>query len=328
MGLGTVRLIALALGLAVAALSAHAQQPAKVPRIGVLFGGSPPFVSHLIEAFRQGLRERGWVEGRNMVIEYRYAHGRSEPLGDLATELVRLKVDVIVAPASSAVRAAKQATASIPIVMVTVGDPVGSGFVASLGRPGRNITGMSNFAPELSAKNLQLLREVLPGVTRVAVLWNPVTPVGELERKEIEVAARTLGLQLQFLEVRDPNGFEAAFSSMTRERAGALIVLVDAMFFTHRKRIVDLAAKSRLPAIYQRREFVEDGGLFALGPSLVDLFRRSAAYVDKLLRGAKPGELPVEQPTKFELVINLKTAKALGLTIPPSVLIRADQIIQ
>ena len=242
--------------------------------------------------------------------------------------MVRLKADVIVAPTTPAARAAKQATATIPIVMVAVPDPVGSGLVASLTRPGGNVTGMSVVVPELSGKNLQLLREVLPGITRVGVLVNPVNPVSAVELKEIEVAARSLGLQAHLLEVRAPTEFERAFAAMVRERAGAVTVLVDAMFFSERKRIVDLAARSRLPAIYQRREYVEEGGLMAFGPSLIDLFRRAAGYVDKLLKGAKPGDLPVEQATKFELVVNLKTAKTLGLTIPPSVLLRADQVIQ
>ena len=311
-----------------APLAADAQPPEKVRRIGVLYSGSPPFVSHVTEAFRQGLRERGYVEGRNIAVEYRYAEERYERLPDLAAELVRLKADVIVAPTTPAARAAKQATATIPIVMVAVADPVGSGLVASVIRPGGNVTGMSVVVPELSGKNLQLLREVLPGITRVGVLVNPVNPVSAVELREIEVAARSLGLRAQLMEVRAPTEFERAFAAMVRERAGAVTVLVDAMFFSERKRMVDLAAKSRLPAIYQRREYVEEGGLMAFGPSLIDLFRRAAGYVDKLLKGARPGDLPIEQATKFELVVNLKTAKALGLTIPQSVLLRADQVIQ
>jgi len=329
MRLGTAAfIIALTLGILAAPLAAEAQRSAKVRQIGFLGATSAPSASHVVAALKEGLRERGWVEGQNIAIEYRWAHERYERLSELAAELVRLKVDVIVAPTAPAVRAAKDITTTIPIVMVTVGDPVGSEFVTSLARPGGNITGMSVFAPELSGKNLQLLRELLPAVTRVAVLWNPTNPVGALELKEIEAAARSLGLQVQLLEAPDPKAFESAFAAMTLERAGALAVLVDAMFFSQRKRIVELAAASRLPAIYQRREFAEDGGLMAFGPSLTDLFRRAATYVDKLLKGAKPADLPVEQPTKFELVINLKTAKALGLTIPQSVFIRAEEVIQ
>ncbi len=329
MNLRTVGLfVTLAAGILPASFPVDAQPSAKVPRIGVLYGGSPAFVSHLSEAFRQGLRERGYVKGQNIAIEYRYAHGNYEQLPALAAELVRLKVDVIVAPIAPAVRAAKQATTTIPILMVSASDPVGSGLVASLSRPGQNVTGLSVVTPELSGKNLQWLKEVLPGLSRVAVLWNPVNPVSVLELKEIEVAARALGLRPQLLQVRESTEFEGAFAAMTRERAGALTVLVDAMFFSHRRRIVELAAKSRLPAIYQRREFVEDGGLIAYGPSLADLFRRIAGYVDKILKGAKPGGRPVEQPTKFELVVNMKTVKVLGLTIPQAVLIRADELIQ
>ena len=311
-------------------VAAEAQQAAKIARIGYLarnLAASP----HLHEAFRQGLRDLGYVEGRNVVIEYRDAEGKLERLPALAAELVALKVDVIVAASTLAALAAKQATRTLPIVFAAAADPVASGLVTSLARPGGNVTGLSNLAPELVGKRLELLKQAVPGVSRVAVLWQPGA-LGERTEKDMlkgaEVAARALGVRLQFVEARGPADFDRAFSDMTRARAGALTVLPSAMFFSERRRLVDLAAKNRLPAVYPWREFVDAGGLMSYGPNLADLFRRAATYVDKILKGAKPGDLPVEQPTKFELVINLKTAKALGLTIPPSVLARADQVIE
>ena len=316
----------LAGGLLAAPLAAQAQQAAKAARVGYLvldLAAAP----HLTEAFRQGLRDFGYVEGRNLVIEYRSADGNLERLSPLAAELVALKVDVIVAGGTPQALAAKQATRTIPVVFATAADPVCS----SLARPGGNVTGLSNLAPELVGKCLEELKQAVPRVSRVAVLWQPGGG-GERTDKDMlkgaEVAARALGVRLQFVEARGPADFDRAFSDMTRARAGALTVLSSPMLFNERRRLVDLAAKNRLPAVYVRREFVDAGGLMSYGSNGTDLFRRAAAYVDKILKGAKPADLPVEQPTKFELVINLKTAKALGLTIPQSLLGRADEVIQ
>ena len=265
------------------------------------------------------------------MIEYRSAEGKLERLPALAAELVALKVDVIVAASTLAALAAKQATRTLPIVFAAAGDPVTSGLVTSLARPGGNVTGLSFFSPELVGKCLEQLKQAVPEVSRVAVLWQPGGPGERTEKdmlKAAEVAARALGVRLQFVEARGPEDFDRAFSDMTRARAGALTVLPSTMFFNERRRLVDLAAKNRLPAVYPWREYVEAGGLMSYGPNVPDLFRRAATYVDKILKGAKPGDLPVEQPTKFELVINLKTAKALGLTIPQSLLQRADQVIE
>ncbi len=330
MRLRTVGLIVtLALGLLLAPLAADAQQAAKVPRIGGLVGASREMALHNIEAFRQGLRELGYVEGQSIAIEWRYADGKLERFPDLAAELIRLKVDVIVAGVTAAALAAKNATKTIPIVMGAVGDPIGSGLVASLARPGGNVTGPSLLAPELVGKQLELLRETVPGVSRVAVLSNPANPISQkLMLTEAEVAARSLGVQLLILGPRGPDEFDSAFAAMIRERAGALLVLADVGFFHHRIRIAELVAKSRLPAMFGLREHVEAGGLMAYGANVRDSWRRAVTYVDKILKGAKPADLPVEQPTRFELVINLKTAKVLGLTIPQSILIRADQVIQ
>jgi putative ABC transport system substrate-binding protein len=313
-----------------APLAADAQQAGKVPRIGFLRATSPSDSPHLLDAFRQGLRELGWVEGQNIVIDYRFVEGRFDRLPDLAAELVRLKVDIIVASATPVVAAAKNATETIPIVMISGGvDPVALGFIASLARPGGNVTGLSfSVGPEIFSKGLEFLKETVPKVRRVAILSNPANPAHPLAIREVNVAARSLGVQLQLLEARGPNEFDGAFAAMAKERVGALLVVADGMFLLHRTRLADLAARSRLPAAYGQRESVEAGGLMSYGPSTRDLFRRSATYVDKILKGAKPGDLPVEQPTKFEFVINLKTAKALGLTIPQSLLQRADEVIQ
>ena len=324
-------LLVLTVGLYTAPVAAEAQQAGKVYRIGNLWNVPPtaPDVSRILEAFRQGLRELGYVEGQNIEIEWRFAEGRFERFPDLVAELVRLKVDVIVTVTNSGAQAAKQATSTIPIVVAAGGDLVAAGLAASLARPGGNITGLTLTAgPEIAGKQLELLKLAVPKVSRVAVLRNPATLGHALMVRETEVAARALGLQLQVLEAGGPDEFGRAFLAMTRERAGALLVLQDGMFFFHRTRLADLAAKSHLPAMYAFREFVDAGGLMAYAANLADSFRRSATYVDKILKGAKPGDLPVEQPTKFELVINLKTAKALGLKIPQSVLIRADQVIQ
>jgi ABC-type uncharacterized transport system substrate-binding protein len=321
----------LASSLLAAPLAAGAQQAAKVARIGFL---SPNLAAspHRPEAFRQGLRDLGYVEGRNLVIEYRDAEGKVERLPALAAELVALKVDVIVTGGSTiAALAAKQATRTLPIVFAAAGDPVTSGLVTSLARPGGNVTGLSSLFPELVGKRLELLTQAVPGVSRVAVLRLPGA-LGERTAKDMltgtEVAARALGVGLQVVEARGSDDFDRAFSDMTRARAGALTVLPSNMFLREHRRLVDLAAKNRLPAVYPSREFVDAGGLMSYGANFADLFRRAATYVDKILKGAKPADLPVEQPTKFELVINLKTAKALGLTIPPSLLQRADEVIQ
>jgi putative tryptophan/tyrosine transport system substrate-binding protein len=302
-----------------------AQQAGKVPRIGFLSTGSSSSDSTRIEAFRQGLRDLGYVEGKNIAIEYRYVERNFD---QLAAELVRLKVDLIVTGGTPPTRAAKNATTTIPIVMAAVGDPVGTGLVASLARPGGNITGLSLLSPELSGKRLELLKEAFPRVTRVAVLLNPTNPATEAQLAETQVAAGSLAVELQLLEVSSPNGLEHAFSAMMRDRVSALVVLTDAMFFDNRTRIVSFAAKNRVPVTCYDSAFVDAGGLMSYGPSVPDLYHRAATYVDKILKGRKPADLPVEQPTKFELVINLKTAKQIGLTIPPNVLARADKVIR
>ena len=317
--------VLLALGLLVAPLVAAGQPAAKIVRVGSL-GVTPP-VPSTTEAFRQGLRELGWVEGRNLSIEFRDAGGKPERLADLAAELVRLKVEVIVARGSQATGAAKRATSTIPIVMSASGDAVGTGLVASLARPGGNVTGLTFIAPESSGKRLELLKEALPGATRVAVLWNPADPPRKLELRETEGAAQRLGVKLLSVEVEGPEDLERRFSTIAGERAQALIVFTDPITTAHRKRIADLAIKSRLPMISGFSEYAEAGALMSYGPSLPALYRRAATYVDKILKGAKAADLPVEQPTTFELVINLKTARALGLTIPQSLLARADQTI-
>jgi putative ABC transport system substrate-binding protein len=324
---------ALAGGLFAAPLAAEAQPAGKVARIGYLVYGplESPETRVILEAFRQGLRERGYVEGQNIVIEYRAADGKIDRLPGLATELVRLKVDLVVVGSTPIARAARQATTTIPVVATTMGDPVGDGLVASLARPGGNITGLTFLGPELVPKRLGLLKEALPKVSRVAALWHPGSFSESTTKdmlKETEAAARTLGVQLRLVGVRGPDELDRAFSTMTKERAEALVVFPSPVLFFERRRIVDLTRKHRLASMYVAKEFVELGGLISYGASLPDLTRRAATYVDKILKGAKPGDLPVEQPTKFELVINLKTAKALGLTIPPSLLGRADEVIQ
>jgi putative ABC transport system substrate-binding protein len=317
------------LALLAAPLAAEAQHAGKVNRIGYLSSGTSTSSPHFLEAFRQGLRELGWVEGENIVIDYRFAEGRFDRLPDLAAELVRLKVDIIVAAPTPAAVAAKNATGTIPIVMTVVGDPVGIGLIASLARPGGNVTGLSySVGVETFGKGLELLKAALPKVRRMAILSNPGNPSHVLAIRDLKVAAGSLGVQLQFLEARGPNEFDGAFAAMAKERVGALLVVADSVFNFHRARLTDLAARSRLPTMYGIRENVEAGGLMSYGASVPDLYRRAAGYVDKILKGAKPADLPVEQPTKFELVINLKTAKALGLTIPQSLLLRADQVIE
>ena len=316
--------------MVVTSFGARAQPSARVARVGFLsanLSGNP----RAQEAFRQGMRDLGYVEGRNVVIEYRDAKGKTDQLPALAAELVALKVDVICAPSVLASLAAKRLTRDIPIVFAGAGDPVADGLVASLARPGGNVTGLSNLTTELVGKRLELLLQAVPGVSHVAVLWQPG---GNGERtdkdmvKEMEIAARARSVRLQFVEVRNAADIDGAYAAMTSARVGALTLLPSVMLFLERRREVDLAAKHRLPAIYPSRQYVDEGGLMGYGANLTDLNRRAATYVDKILRGAKPGDLPVEQPTTFELVINLKTAKALGIVIPPSVLGRADELIQ
>jgi len=315
-------------GLLAAPLAAEAQSPSKVPRIGFLATNSPAEYQDLREAFRQGLGDLGYVVGQSIAIEHRWAEGRAERFSDLAVELVGLKVDVIVATSSPLALAARSATSTIPIVFVTAADPVGQGIVAGIARPGGNVTGFSLLAPEIVARQLQILKEAVPTVSRVAVLSNPANSYTARLVKETEVAARSLRVRVYPLALRGAAALDGAFSTIIKERLGALFVLFDPVLLGHRARITEFANKNRLPAMYPHKEYAEAGGLIAYGADLRDNFRRAATYVDKILKGTKPGDLPVEQPTKFELVINLKTAKALGLTIPPSLLQRADQVIE
>jgi ABC-type uncharacterized transport system substrate-binding protein len=325
-----MRRIGLAVVLAVSLFAplAGAQPTAKVPRIGFLLGGSRGDTLPYAESFRQGLTGLGYVEGQNITIEYRFAEGRLDRFPGLASDLVRLNVDVILAPGTAAAQAARKATTTIPIVLVTAGNPVGDGLIKSFARPGGNATGLTMIVgPEIGGKYLELLKEAVPTVSRVAVLWNPLTVALIGVVKETEAAARALGLAFQPVSARRPEEIDGAFAAMSRARADGLIVLADPMFGSLRVRIADMARKNRLPAMYGLGEHTEAGGFMSYAPNLPDLFRRAATYVDKILKGAKPADLPVEQPTKFELVINLKTAKALGLTIPQSLLGRADQVI-
>jgi len=324
----TITVLTLCAMLFALRVSAEAQQPTKVARIGFL--NAPPIASipARIDAFRQGLRELGYVEGKNIVIEYRSAEGKAERVPDLAAELVRLKVDVIVSSGPTSTHQAKKATSTIPIVMAFDDDPVGSGLVASLARPGRNITGLSTLSPELSGKQLELLKEIIPTLSRVAVLGTSNRPGTAQGLRETKLAAGALGVQLQYLDVPSPKDIEVAFREARNARAEAVLVLGSPVLNSQRKQILDLAAKSRLPATYSRPEYVEEGGLMTYGVSISDLFRRSATYVDKILKGRTPADLPVEQPIKFEFIINLKAAKQIGLTIPPNVLARADKVIR
>ena len=306
---------------------AEAQQ-LNVSRIGYLSGNSPSGISARTAAFRQGLRELGYVEGKNIVIEYRYGEGKLDLLPTLAAELVHLRVAVIVTTGSTATRPAKAATSRVPIVMGSDNDPVGNGFVASLARPGGNITGLSNLAPDLSGKQLELLKEIVPKLSRVAVFGTSTTPGNAESLKEIELVARAFGVRVQYLDILDPKDIEIAFQAASKGRAGAVLVQGTPFASSHRAQITDLAAKNRLPATYPQSDYIDAGGLMFYGPSINDLFRRAAIYVDKILKGVKPGDLPVEQPMKFEFIINLKTAQQLGLTIPPNVLVRADKVIK
>jgi ABC-type uncharacterized transport system substrate-binding protein len=320
----------LALGAMLFALcfSAEAQQATKIPQIGYLEGG--PLSAHTarMEAFRQGLRELGYEEGKTIVIEWRFGDGKVDRLSALATELVGLKVAVIVTGGTGPTRAAKAATSTIPIVMAQDNDPVTSGVIASLARPGGNITGLSNFAPELSSKRLEILREVVPKLSRVAVLGSSTGPSNALVMRELELAAKVLGVKLQYLDILEPKDVETAFRAAAKGRVDGVTTFASAMVVSQRAQIIELAAKNRLPGIYHNSQFAEAGGLMFYGVNVLDLDRRAATYVDKILKGAKPADLPVEQPTKFEFVINLKTAKQIGLTIPQRVLARADKVIK
>jgi putative tryptophan/tyrosine transport system substrate-binding protein len=306
---------------------ADAQQPGKMHRIGFLGAPSRSFFAARMEGFRQGLRDLGYIEGKNILIEYRYAEGNQVRLPDLAAELVSLKVDVIVATGAGGL-AAKNATQTIPIVFAAVQDPIATGLVDSLAMPGGNVTGLSILAPELSGKRLELLKEVVPRITRVAFLWGSSSPGALVTKKETQAAGKALGLQLQSLEVRDSKDFDTVFEAATRDRAQALLTSPSSFINTHQARIIEFATKNRLPAMYASPEFVDAGGLMSYAPNYTDQYRRAAIYVDKILKGAKPADLPVEQPTKFEFVINLKAAKQIGLTIPPNVLARADKVIR
>jgi putative tryptophan/tyrosine transport system substrate-binding protein len=323
-----ILMVTLTVGLLAAPLAAQAQQADRVFRIGVLGHSSASASAGRIEAFRQGLRDLGYVEGKNVALEYRWSEGKQDRMPELAKELVRRKVDVIVTHSVGGL-AAKHATTTIPIVLAVAGDPVGAGLVASLARPGGNVTGLSlGTEGGLSGKRLQLLTEVAPKLSRVGVLWNRANPGVDSQVADIRSAASILGVRLQLVEFRGSDELEGALASLAATRSDALIVPTDAAVFQQRARVIAFTARNRLPAIYAQRETVEDGGLMAYASSQIDMWRRAATYVDRILKGAKPADLPVEQPTKFELVINLKTARALGLTIPPALLARADEVIQ
>src|SRR5437899_4170243 len=321
-------IVAIAVSFAMCGAVVEAQQPTKVPRIGYLSVASLSGMADRIEAFRQGLRELGYVEGKNIVIEWRSAEGKPDRRSELAADLVRLKVDLIVTAGPTVTRVVKEATSTIPIVMAQDTDPVGSGFVASLARPGGNITGLATLAPELTGKQLELMKEIVPRLSRVAVLGTSTRSGNAQSLKETELAAGALGVKPQYLDILTPKDIETAFQAASKGRADAVLVLTSPFATSQRTKFIDLAAKNRLPAVYDRAEFVEDGGLMTYSVSSTDLFRRAATYVDKILKGAKPADLPVEQPKKFEFIINLKAAKQIGLTIPPNVLAQADRVIK
>jgi putative tryptophan/tyrosine transport system substrate-binding protein len=319
-------IVTLLLSLLAVPLATEAQPPGKVYRIGSLSTNPPP--AHLWEALLDGLRERGYLEGRNLIFERRFSEGHAERFPELAAELVRLRVDCIIVTTTPAALAAKHATQTIPIVMTATLDPVGAGLVASLARPGGNLTGLSAVGPELSGKRLELLKEVVPAMTRVAVLWNAANPANAAVWQETQAAARTLGLQLHAQDVRGSKDLEGAFALTAQVRPEALLVLGDSLIHMYEQQIAEFAAQHHLPSMFSRKESVMAGGLMSYASSLPARYRRAADYVDKILKGTKPADLPVEQPTKFELVINLKTAQALGITIPPTLLFRADEVIQ
>ena len=323
-----VGIFAIVVVLAVCGVRAQAQQPLKISRIGLLNTNFSDAFTARTDGFRQGLRELGYIEGKNILIEYRYADGKVDRLAGLVAELVRLKVDIIVTAVSSATRAAKDATRTIPIIMAQDNDPVGTGIVASLARPGGNITGLSSLSPEIGGKQLELLKEIVPKLTRAAVIGTSTSPGHAQRLKELELAATVLRVPFKFVDVRDSKDIEPAFREASKGRAGALVVLGGPVLIASRPQVANLAAKNRLPAIFNVPDFVEDGGLMSYGANYPDLYRRAAVYVDKILKGAKPADLPIEQPAKFELVINLKAAKRIDLTIPQSMLYRADKVIK
>jgi putative ABC transport system substrate-binding protein len=320
--------VVLVVGLTLVPFAAHAQRAGNVYRVGLLGPAAERVYTESLRSLRTGLRELGYVEGKSIVFEYRFAEDKYERLPGLAAELVRANVDIIVVHSTPGTRAAKQATPTIPIVMVNVADPVGAGLVASLARPGRNITGVSNIDVGLAAKRLELLKEVVPKLSLVGVVRNPDNASGELQLRETQTAARSLGIEIQLFDARDRKELESAFSVMAKARADAFTVMGDPLFLSQQNLIANLATTKRLPSVFARNENVEAGGLMSYGPTFADQFRQAATFVDKILKGAKPGELPVEEPTRMYLVINLKTAKALGLTIPQSILLRADQAIE
>jgi putative ABC transport system substrate-binding protein len=325
----TLLTVTVTLGILSPSLAAGAGQAPKIARIGYLIPSAPAAAAQNVEAFRQGLRELGYVEGKTFVLELRYGEARAERLPELARDLVGLQADVIVAAADVSVAAIKRKTQTIPIVIPNSADPVGTGLVASLARPGGNVTGLSTISPELSAKRLELLREAVPRLSRVAFLWNPDVPGHTLQYKEVEAAARLLRLQLQGVEVRGPDDLERAFSAVRKGRAQALTnAWPNPVLFANRRQLASLAQRNRLPSMHGQKEFVDAGGLMSYGPHLPDLYRRAAVYVDKILKGTKPADLPVEQPMRFELVLNMKTAKALGITFPPTIMVRVDRVIE
>ena len=324
-----VRLIVtLALSILSWSPPAQAQQPKKVPRVGFLGNSTTALEANLIGPFREGLRDLGYVEGKNILIEYRWAEGKYERFPALIAELIASKIEVIVTAGTPASLAVKKATTSIPLVMIAVGDPIGTGLIASLAHPGGNITGLTSIAVDLEGKRLELLREVIPKLSHIAVLWNPASPFQVVSEKELQAAAQVMRIKVLSLGVQVQEQFDNAFATIRRERPGALLVLADRLFLHNRARIMDFAVQNRLPGVHAYVELVEAGGLMSYGPSYADMHRRAATYVDKILKGRKPADLPVEQPTKFELVINLKAAKQIGVTIPQSVLYRADKVIK
>jgi len=324
-----LRVVALLVAALLQVAPALAQQSARVPRIGFVMPGSAEASAGLINAFRQGLQELGYVEGQSIQIDFRWQPAdRPDLLPGIVSELVRSNPDVLVGPTTPQALALKQATSTIPIVMVVPSDPIGAGLVQSLARPGGHVTGLTWMSNDIMAKRLDLLKEMLPKISRVGDIWNPANPATQRDFKEIETAARKLGLTIHSAEVRGPNDFNSAFSSLTRARVDALILQTDQLTWIHRQQITNLTVQNRLPTIFFAREYVDGGGLMSYGANLADLYRRSAGYVDKILKGASPAELPVEQPTKFELVVNLKTAKALGITIPEAILLRTNEVIR
>ena len=322
-----VGIFVIVVALAVCGARAHAQQPAKIPRIGLLNTNVSEAFTARTEGFRQGLRELGYIEGKNILIEYRYADGKADRLPGLVAELVRLKVDIIVTAVSSATRAAKDATRTIPIIMAQDNDPVGTGVAASLARPGGNITGLSSLSPEIGGKQLELLKEIVPKLSRAAVIGTSTSPGHAQRLKELELAATVLRVPFKFVDVVDSKDIEPAFREASKARAGAAVVLGGPVLIANRPHVANLAAKNRLPAIFNVPDFVEDGGLMSYGANYPDLYRRAAVYVDKILKGAKPGDLPIEQPSKIELIVNLGAARALGITLPQSIHATADQVI-